>query len=25
VVLAQTFVDPLWLPAHAYPPQMQRY
>jgi len=25
VVLAQTFVDPLWAPAHAYAPQMQRY
>jgi serine/threonine protein phosphatase PrpC len=25
VVLAQTFVDPLWLPVHAYPQQMQGY
>ena len=25
VVLAQTFVDPLWIPAHAYAQQMQRY
>jgi hypothetical protein len=24
-VLTQTFVDPLWVPAHTYPPQMQRY
>ena len=25
VVLAQTFVDPLWVPAHPYAQQMQRY
>jgi serine/threonine protein phosphatase PrpC len=25
VVLAQTFVDPLWAPVHAYAAQMQRY
>ena len=25
VVLAQTFVDPLWFPAHAYPQQMSGY
>src|SRR4029453_17829010 len=25
VVPAQAFVDPLWVPAHAYPQQMQRY
>src|SRR5215471_15863167 len=25
VVLAQAFVDPLWLPVHAYPQQMQGY
>jgi serine/threonine protein phosphatase PrpC len=25
VVLAQTFVDPLWVPQHGYAQQMQRY
>ena len=25
VVLAQTFVDPLWVPSHGYPQQMPRY
>ena len=25
VVLVQTFVDPLWVPAHQYPQEMQRY
>jgi serine/threonine protein phosphatase PrpC len=25
VVLAQAFIDPLWVPAHAYPQQMQPY
>jgi serine/threonine protein phosphatase PrpC len=25
VVLAQTFIDPLWIPAHAYQQQMHGY